>query len=180
MIQVPVTMGLKALRSPDLQTSWSCHLLLFSRYAAEKTLRDRLCLHIPRKFYGWKARVQQGKSCVLFSLFPGCGGNPAPVSVETQLLRSLLPRGGAGGRFPSPGLQRLWGWERSQSPLNLSLPLLPSPPLPSCPFASRTVSWGPHSCTDFGVDGPPGVRPASSPAWPPPTPPPPGPTPRRR
>ncbi|XP_060998043.1 RILP-like protein 2 [Dama dama] len=34
-----------------------------------------------------------------------------------------------------------------------------SPALPSsCPFVSRTVSWGPHSCTGFGVDGAPGVR----------------------
>ena len=66
MLQAQVTVGLKALRSPDLRTSWSCHLLLFSRFAAENTLRDRICLHIPCKFYGWKARVQQGKSCVLF------------------------------------------------------------------------------------------------------------------
>ena len=68
------------------------------------------------------------KLCAFLASFPGCGGNPAPVSVETRLPRSPLPRGGAGGRCPSPGLQPLSGWERPQSPFNLSVPLLPCLP----------------------------------------------------
>ena len=92
MLQVPVTMSLKALRSPDLQTSWSCHLLAVfplrrRKYSQGPTLpphtmqilwlegpssaREKLCAFQPLSRLRWKPR-------------PRFRGNPASAVAVTK------------------------------------------------------------------------------------------------